>query len=256
MKLLGAKVTPVDTGSKVLKDAVNEAMRNWTATFENTHYLLGTVMGPHPFPTMVRDFQSVIGKEVKKQIMEQEERLPDYLVACIGGGSNAMGLFHPFLSNNISTGNDDAKNVKMIGIEAAGKGLNTSLHGASITKGEKGVLHGMLSYFLQDEDGQIEEAYSISAGLDYPGIGPEHAYLHNLGRVQYASATDKQALKAFMELTRTEGIIPALESSHAIAYAIENAGNMDKDDIMVINLSGRGDKDLNTVINAVHKLGC
>ncbi|MCS3901876.1 tryptophan synthase subunit beta [Methanococcus voltae] len=248
MKLLGAKVNPVNTGSKVLKDAVNEAMRNWTATFENTHYLLGTVMGPHPFPTMVRDFQSVIGKEVKKQIMEQEGRFPDHLVACIGGGSNAMGLFYPFL------GEKDCSKINMVGIEAAGKGLDTQEHGASISKGRKGILHGMLSYFLQDEDGQIEEAYSISAGLDYPGIGPEHAYLHNLGRVEYDSATDKQALNAFMELTRTEGIIPALESSHAISYAIENAGNMAKDDIMVINLSGRGDKDLNTVINAVNKM--
>lgn len=246
MKLLGAKVTPVDTGSKVLKDAVNEAMRNWTATFENTHYLIGTVMGPHPFPTIVRDFQSVIGKEVKKQIMEQEGRLPDHLVACIGGGSNALGLFHAFIQD---------KDVRMVGIEAAGKGLNTSLHGASISKGKKGVLHGMLSYFLQDEDGQIEEAYSISAGLDYPGIGPEHAYLHDSGRAEYASATDDQALSAFMELTRSEGIIPALESSHAVAYAIENAGNMDKDEIMVINLSGRGDKDLNTVIDIMQKRG-
>jgi tryptophan synthase beta chain len=246
MKLLGAKVTPVDTGSKVLKDAVNEAMRNWTATFENTHYLIGTVMGPHPFPTIVRDFQSVIGKEVKKQMTEQEGRFPDYLVACIGGGSNALGLFHAFIPD---------KEVKMIGIEAAGKGLDTSLHGASISKGKKGVLHGMLSYFLQDEDGQIEEAYSISAGLDYPGIGPEHAYLHNSGRAEYASATDEQALNALMELTRSEGIIPALESSHAVAYAIENAGTMDKDDIMVINLSGRGDKDLNTVIDIMQKRG-
>ncbi|MBP2172548.1 tryptophan synthase subunit beta [Methanococcus voltae] len=239
MELMGAKVTPVDEGSKVLKDAVNKALEEFVKNFADTHYLVGSVVGPHPFPLIVRDFQSVIGKEAKKQIMEQEGRLPDHLVACIGGGSNAIGLFHAFLND---------KDVTMTGVEPAGKGLDTKEHGAAVTKGKKGVFHGMMSYFMQNDDGQIEEAYSISAGLDYPGVGPEHAHLNDIGRIQYTGATDKEALNAFKTLCQCEGIIPAMESSHAIAHAINVAGEMDKDEVMVVNLSGRGDKDLDNAL--------
>ncbi|GBF36961.1 MAG TPA: tryptophan synthase subunit beta [Methanothermococcus okinawensis] len=242
MKLHGAEVYPVDSGSKTLKDAINEALRDWVETFEYTHYLIGSVVGPHPYPTMVRDFQSVIGREAKRQILEMEGRLPDCIVACVGGGSNSIGIFHEFI---------DYKEVKLIGVEAAGEGLDTDKHAATLLKGKKGILHGMYSYFLQDEDGQIKTTHSISAGLDYPGVGPEHAYLKDIGRVEYVGITDKEALNAFLELSKTEGIIPALESSHAIAYAMKIAKDMDKDEIIIVNLSGRGDKDLDTVMKYV-----
>ncbi len=241
MKLLGAEVRPVTSGAATLKDAMNDALRDWVTNVADTYYLIGTVAGPHPYPAMVRDFQSVIGEEVRAQIMEAEGRLPDSLVACIGGGSNAMGLFHPFL---------DDKDVRIIGVEAAGFGLD-KLHAASLTGGKPGVLHGNRTYLLQDGHGQIDEAHSISAGLDYPGIGPEHAWLHDIGRVEYASVTDDEALEAFQRLTRLEGIIPALESSHAIAHAGKIAGTLPKDHLMVVNLSGRGDKDVNTVARAL-----
>ncbi|MEW5726938.1 MAG: tryptophan synthase subunit beta [Pseudomonadota bacterium] len=241
MKLLGAEVKPVTSGAATLKDAMNDALRDWVTNVADTYYLIGTVAGPHPYPAMVRDFQSVIGEEVRAQIMEQEGRLPDSLVACIGGGSNAMGLFHPFL---------DDKSVRIIGVEAAGYGLD-KLHAASLTGGKPGVLHGNRTYLLQDDHGQIDEAHSISAGLDYPGIGPEHAWLHDIGRVEYASVTDDEALEAFQRVTRLEGIIPALESSHAIAHAAKIAGSLPKDHLMVVNLSGRGDKDVNTVARAL-----
>jgi tryptophan synthase beta chain len=236
MKLLGATVIPVTSGSQSLKNAINEAMRDWITNANNTYYLLGTVTGPHPYPQMVRDFHSVIGKETKAQILEAEKKLPDALVACIGGGSNAIGLFHEFL-------NDD---VKIFGVEAAGKGLDKE-NAASISGGSVAVLHGNKTYFLQDSDGQIQDAHSISAGLDYPGIGPEHAYLHDSKRVEYVSATDDEALEAFQLLCKTEGIIPALESSHAIAYAVKLAKKMRKDQTIIVNLSGRGDKDINTI---------
>ncbi|RLI84127.1 MAG: tryptophan synthase subunit beta [Archaeoglobales archaeon] len=239
MKLLGAEVHPVDSGSKTLKDAINEALRDWVASFETTHYLIGSVVGPHPYPAMVRDFQSVIGQETKKQILKAEGCLPDCIVACVGGGSNAIGIFYPFVKDK----------VRLIGVEAAGKGIETGKHSASLAAGKKGVLHGMLSFFLQDEDGQIATTHSIAAGLDYPGVGPEHAYLKESGRAEYVAVTDGQALKAFTELSRAEGIIPALESAHAIAYAMEIAKEMQKDEIIVINLSGRGDKDLGIVMN-------
>ncbi len=241
MKLLGANVIPVESGSRTLKDAINEALRDWVATFEYTHYLIGSVVGPHPYPTIVRDFQSVIGRETKKQILEIEGCLPDVIVACVGGGSNAMGIFYPFL-------NDD---VRLVGVEAGGKGLNTGRHSASLCAGKKGVLHGMLSYFLQDEDGQILDTHSIAPGLDYPGVGPEHAYLKEIGRAEYVAVTDEEALKAYLELSKTEGIIPALESSHALAYAMKIAKDMSRDEIIVVNLSGRGDKDLGIVMNAL-----
>ncbi len=241
MKLLGANVIPVESGSRTLKDAINEALRDWVATFEYTHYLIGSVVGPHPYPTIVRDFQSVIGRETKKQILEIEGCLPDVIVACVGGGSNAMGIFYPFL-------NDD---VRLVGVEAGGKGLNTGRHSASLCAGKKGVLHGMLSYFLQDEDGQILDTHSIAPGLDYPGVGPEHAYLKEIGRAEYVAVTDEEALKAYLELSKTEGIIPALESSHALAYAMKIAREMSRDEIVVVNLSGRGDKDLGIVMNAL-----
>jgi len=241
MELLGARVIPVESGSRTLKDAINEALRDWVATFETTHYLIGSVVGPHPYPTMVRDFQSVIGKETKKQMLETEGRLPDVVVACVGGGSNAIGIFHPFI-------NDD---VRLIGVEAAGRGIETGKHSASLCAGERGVLHGMLSYFLQDEEGQISTTHSIAAGLDYPGVGPEHAWLKESGRAEYVSVTDNEALKAFLELSRTEGILPALESSHALAYAMKLAKEMERDEIIVVNLSGRGDKDLGIVMEAV-----
>lgn len=235
MKLLGAEVIPVTDGSKTLKDAVTAAMQDWVANVDDTYYLLGSVMGPHPYPEMIRTFQSIVGTEVKSQILEQEGRLPDSIVACVGGGSNAMGIFYPFIED---------KDVKLIGVEAAGKGVDTDEHAATLTKGKKGIFHGMLSYFLQDEDGQIIEPYSISAGLDYPGIGPEHAMLRDTKRAIYDSVTDDEALNAFSLLCKLEGIIPALESSHAIAYAIKEAPKLSKDHIMVINLSGRGDKDI------------
>ncbi|MCX7843299.1 MAG: tryptophan synthase subunit beta [Clostridia bacterium] len=238
MKLLGASVRPVASGTATLKDATSEAMREWAARVNDTFYIVGSVVGPHPYPQIVRDFQSIIGKEVKNQIMEKEGRYPDYLIACVGGGSNAMGLFHPFL-NDID--------VKMIGVEAAGRGIETTEHAASIAKGSIGVLHGMKSYFLQDGDGQITPVYSISAGLDYPGIGPEHANLHETGRAQYVPVTDAEAVEAFKYLTRTEGIIPALESSHAVAYAMKLAPQLPKNKVIVVNLSGRGDKDVHSV---------
>ncbi len=238
MKLLGAEVVPVTSGSQSLKDAINEALRHWVAHVEDTYYLIGTVNGPHPFPEMVRDFQSIIGHETREQMMEKEGRLPDTLVACIGGGSNAMGLFHPFL---------DDESVAMYGVEAAGYGVDTDKHAASLNGGSPAVLHGMKSYFLQDEDGQITEAHSISAGLDYPGIGPEHAWLFDQKRVNYVSVTDQEALDAFQYCSKMEGIIPALESSHAIAYARKLAPTLSKDNLMVVNISGRGDKDIFTV---------
>jgi tryptophan synthase beta chain len=238
MKLLGAEVKAVKSGSASLKNAINEAMRDWIADANDTYYLLGTVAGPHPYPAMIRDFHSVIGKEAKEQILRAEGRLPDALVACIGGGSNSIGLFYDFINDT---------NVEMFGVEAAGKGLESGEHSASIAKGSKAVLHGNMTYFLQDEDGQIKDAHSISAGLDYPGIGPEHAYLADIGRVQYVSATDYEALEAFQLCSKLEGIIPALEPSHAIAFAIKQAAKMSQDKIMIINLCGRGDKDVATV---------
>ncbi len=243
MKLLGAEVVPVTSGSSSLKDAMNEAMRDWVTNVHNTYYLIGTVGGPHPFPAMVRDFQSVIGKETKEQMLEREGRLPDTLIAAIGGGSNAMGLFHPFL---------DDDEVGMIGVEAAGHGVDTDKHAASLNGGRAGILHGMQTYFLQDADGQIQEAHSISAGLDYPGIGPEHAWLFDEKRVSYVSVTDDEALAAFQLCTKLEGIIPALEPSHAFAHMAKIAGDLPKDHIIVMNLCGRGDKDIFTVAD---KLG-
>lgn len=235
MELLGAKVVAVDSGTKTLKDAVNEALRQWTANVNDTYYVLGSVMGPHPYPAMVRDFQSVIGKEVKAQMLEKEGRLPDVVMACVGGGSNAMGLFYDFIPD---------KEVQLIGVEAAGRGVNTAQTAATIARGSLGIFHGMKSYFLQDEYGQIAPVYSISAGLDYPGIGPEHAALYDSGRAQYVSATDDEAVAAFSYLSRTEGIIPAIESAHAIAYAQKLAPTLPKDKIIVVNVSGRGDKDV------------
>ena len=234
MKLLGAEVVPVQSGSRTLKDAMNEALRDWVTNVHDTFYCIGTVAGPHPYPGMVRDFQSIIGRETRAQIQEAEGRLPDSLVACIGGGSNAMGLFHPFL---------DDPSVEIFGVEAAGHGLD-KLHAASIAGGRPGVLHGNRTYLLMDDDGQIQEAHSISAGLDYPGIGPEHAWLHDVGRVRYLSATDEEALEAFQLLSRLEGIIPALEPSHALARVAELAPQRPKDHLMVVSLSGRGDKDV------------
>ncbi len=242
MRLHGAEVQPVESGSKTLKDAINEALRDWVETFENTHYIIGSVVGPYPFPSMVRDFQSVIGEEAKRQILEVEGELPQCIVACVGGGSNSIGIFNEFKND---------KEVKLIGVEAAGEGLDTNKHGAAILKGEDGILHGMLSKFLQTDDGQIRETYSISAGLDYPGVGPEHAYLNEIKRVQYAGITDDEALNAFKTLSTTEGIIPALESSHAVAHGMKVAKEMDKDEVIIINLSGRGDKDIHTVMNFI-----
>jgi tryptophan synthase beta chain len=238
MELLGARVVSVTSGSATLKDAVNEALRYWVENVDDTHYLLGSVMGPHPFPQMVRDFQSVIGKETKQQFQLCEGTLPDALVACIGGGSNAMGMFYPFIED---------ESVSLYGVEAAGQGVDTEYHAASLTKGSPGVLHGALMYLLQDQDGQIQEAHSISAGLDYPGVGPEHSYLHDIGRAAYHSITDKEALEAFQLLSKLEGIIPALESAHAIAFAVKLAAGMDKSKNIVVCLSGRGDKDVDTV---------
>ncbi|MBE9556187.1 MAG: tryptophan synthase subunit beta [Proteobacteria bacterium] len=242
MKLLGAEVKSVTSGSNSLKDAMNEALRDWVANVEDTFYIIGTVAGPHPYPSMVRDFQSVIGRETREQMMEAEGRLPDSLVACIGGGSNAMGLFHSFL---------DEPDIKIIGVEAAGHGVDTDKHAASLTGGRPGVLHGNRTYLLQDDDGQILEAHSISAGLDYPGIGPEHSWLYETGRVEYVSATDKEALEAFQLCSRMEGIIPALEPSHALAYVSKIAGDLPKDHILCMNMCGRGDKDIFTVAEAL-----
>ena len=242
MKLLGAEVRPVTSGTGTLKDAMNDALRDWVANVENTFYIIGTVAGPHPYPAMVRDFQSIIGKETREQMMEAEGRLPDALVACIGGGSNAMGLFHPFL---------DDKEVAIYGVEAAGHGIPSGEHAASLTGGRPGVLHGNRTYLLQNDDGQIIDAHSISAGLDYPGIGPEHSWLHDIGRANYVSATDQEALEAFQLCSRIEGIIPALEPSHALAYVRKLAPQLGRDKIIVMNMCGRGDKDVFTVAAAL-----
>ncbi len=241
MKLLGAEVIPVTSGTGTLKDAMNDALRDWVANVEDTFYIIGTVAGPHPYPAMVRDFQSVIGRETREQILSAEGRLPDALVACIGGGSNAMGLFHPFL--------DDP--VRMIGVEAGGFGVDTDKHAASLTGGRPGVLHGNRTYLLQNDDGQINDAHSISAGLDYPGIGPEHSWLHDVGRVEYVSVTDTEALDAFQMCCQTEGIIPALEPAHALAHVRKLAPELQKDQIIVMNMCGRGDKDIFTVADAL-----
>ena len=238
MKLLGAKVVPVESGSKTLKDALNEAMRDWVTNVDDTYYIIGTVAGPHPYPQMVRDFNSVIGREAREQILEQAGRLPDAIVACVGGGSNAMGLFHPFL---------DDKDVQIVGVEAGGDGLASGRHAAPLSGGRTGVLHGNRTYLMQDGDGQITETHSISAGLDYPGVGPEHAWLKDSGRASYVAVDDKEALAAFHQCTRVEGIIPALESSHALAHAVKMAPRMRREDIIIVNLSGRGDKDIQTV---------
>ncbi len=242
MKLLGAEVIPVTSGAATLKDAMNDALRDWVTNVENTFYCIGTVAGPHPYPAMVRDFQSIIGKEVREQMMAQEGRLPDSLIACIGGGSNAMGLFHPFL---------DDRDIQIWGVEAAGHGIDSGQHAASLTGGKPGVLHGNRTYLLMNEDGQITEAHSISAGLDYPGIGPEHSWLHEIGRAKYISATDTEALDAFKLCCQLEGIIPALEPSHALAKVIEIAPTLPKDHLMVLNMCGRGDKDIFTVADAL-----
>lgn len=238
MKLLGATVVPVSAGTQTLKEAINEALRDWIGNIKNTYYLLGSVLGPHPYPSMIRDFQKVIGKETKKQILKQEGKLPDYLVACVGGGSNAIGLFYEFL---------DDKTIKMIGVEAGGLGVKSGKHAARFAGGRVGILHGTKSFVLQDKVGQIQETHSISAGLDYPSIGPEHSYLRDLKRIQYTYATDKEALSAFKLLSETEGIIPALESSHAVAYAFKLARKLSRNKIIIVNLSGRGDKDLEVV---------
>jgi tryptophan synthase beta chain len=239
MKLLGAEVRVVKSGSRTLKDAINEALRDWVANVETTHYIIGSVVGPHPFPMMVRDFQSVIGKEAKEQILEKEGKLPKVVVACVGGGSNAMGIFYPFVED---------EGVRLVGVEAGGLGLETGKHSASINAGRVGVLHGMKSFFLQEEEGQILTTHSISAGLDYPGVGPEHAYLFESGRAEYVYATDQEALEGFKLLSRLEGIIPALEPAHAVLRVVEIAGKLSKDDIVIFNLSGRGDKDMETVM--------
>ncbi len=240
MKLLGARVVPVSSGSRTLKDAINEALRDWITNITTTHYLLGSVLGPYPYPLMIRNFQKVIGEETKKDTLQKEKRLPDYLVACVGGGSNAIGLFYPFLKN---------KSVKMIGVEAGGMGIASGKHAARFAGDRVGILHGTKSFVLQDKFGQIQETHSISAGLDYPSVGPEHSFLREIKRVQYTSVTDKQALDAFSLLSETEGIIPALESAHAIAYGYNLAKKLPKNKILIINLSGRGDKDLETVVH-------
>ncbi len=238
MKLLGATVVPVESGSKTLKDALNEALRDWVTNVDNTFYIIGTVAGPHPYPAMVRDFQAIIGREAKQQCLEQVGRLPDALVACVGGGSNAIGLFYPFI---------DDRSVKMIGVEAAGDGVETGRHSAPLCAGRPGVLHGNRTYLMEDDDGEIIETHSISAGLDYPGVGPEHAWLKDTGRAEYVNITDTEALEGFHALTRMEGIIPALESSHAMAYTMKLAPTMKKDEIIIVCLSGRGDKDMQTM---------
>jgi tryptophan synthase beta chain len=242
MRLMGAEVRPVSSGSRTLKDAINEAFRDWVSNIKNTHYLIGSVVGPYPYPAMVRDFQAIIGKETREQMLQEYKRLPDYVVACVGGGSNSMGIFYPFLND---------KEVRLIGVEAAGRGLETGKHAATLTAGSLGVFHGAKSYVLQDKDGQILETHSISAGLDYPGVGPEHSYLKDSGRATYVAVTDKEALDGFQMLCHSEGIIPALESSHAVAHAVKLAGTLTNDRIIVINLSGRGDKDLDIVNQAL-----
>ncbi len=244
MKLLGAEVRPVLSGSRTLKDAINEAIRDWVTNVDTTHYLIGSAVGPHPYPRIVRDFQSVIGRETRAQVLDAEGRLPDLVVACVGGGSNAIGMFHPFAGD---------AGVRLVGVEAGGKGVATGKHAATLVAGRPGVLHGALSYLLQNEDGQVVETHSLSAGLDYPGVGPEHSYLKETGRADYVSADDDQALSAFQVLSREEGIIPALESAHAVAHvlALGEAGALRPDDLVVINLSGRGDKDINTVASAL-----
>jgi tryptophan synthase beta chain len=242
MKQMGAEVVPVCSGSRTLKDAINEAIRDWVTNSRDTYFLFGSVVGPKPYPQMVRDFQSVIGKETREQMLKEYKRLPDYIVACVGGGSNSIGMFYPFLED---------KNVKLIGCEAAGCGVETGKHAATICAGTVGMLHGARSYLLQDENGQIMETHSISAGLDYPGVGPEHSFLHDTGRAEYVAVDDEQTMEGFQLLCRTEGIIPALESAHAVYYAAELAKTLDKDKIVVINLSGRGDKDIDIVINAL-----
>ncbi len=241
MELMGATVHPVNSGTKTLKDATNEALRNWVANVNDTHYLIGSVVGPHPFPTIVRDFQSVIGHEAREQVMRKEGRMPDAIVACVGGGSNAIGIFHPFLDDD----------VELIGIEAAGKGLDTPEHSATLCTGDPGVLHGTLSYLLQDKDGRVLPTHSVAAGLDYPGVGPEHAMLKDSHRVFYHAVRDPDVLCAFRYLSRTEGIIPALESSHAVAYVLQNRDRFDKGDVVIINLSGRGDKDVAGIVPEV-----
>jgi tryptophan synthase beta chain len=240
MKLLGAEVIPVKSGNRTLKDAINETIRDWVSNVEDTYYMIGSVVGPHPYPMIVRDFQSVIGKETKEQILSKEGRLPDYLVACVGGGSNSIGLFYPFLTEN---------KVKIYGVEAAGHGLTTQEHAATLGAGNIGILHGAKSFLLQDEDGQIKEAYSISAGLDYPGVGPEHAYLKETNRANYVSVTDDEALEAFQLLSKVEGIIPALETAHALAYLLKLIPKTKKEEIVVVCLSGRGDKDTEVAID-------
>lgn len=239
MEMLGAKVVPALSGTKTLKDATNEAIREWVRTAEDTFYVIGSVVGPHPYPTMVRDFQRIIGDETKKSIIQKEGKLPTAIVACVGGGSNAAGMFYPFI---------DDKDVRLIGVEAAGKGIDTPLHAATFAKGREGIIHGMKTYLIQDDDGNIYPVYSISAGLDYPGIGPEHAYLYHTKRAEYVSITDDESINALYELSRTEGIIPALESAHAVAYALKIIPEMSSDDIVVINISGRGDKDMHTIV--------
>jgi tryptophan synthase beta chain len=242
MRLLGAEVRPVKSGSRTLKDAINEALRDWVTNVRSTYYLLGSVAGPHPYPQMVRDFQTVVGREARRQILDQAGRLPDVIVACVGGGSNAIGIFHPFLED---------RTVRLVGAEAAGRGIASGQHAATLTEGSVGVLHGARSYVLQDEHGQIVEAHSISAGLDYPGVGPEHSYLKDAGRAEYVAITDQQALEAFQLLCRTEGIIPALESAHAIAAAVDLARGLPSDKVVLVNLSGRGDKDMHSVADAL-----
>ncbi len=244
MELLGAKVTPVSSGTGTLKDATNEAIRTWAARAEDTFYIIGSAVGPHPYPTMVRDFQRIIGDETKKQIMEEEGRLPDKVFACVGGGSNSIGMFYPFVED---------KNVELIGVEAAGHGIETGEHASAFAEGRTGILHGMKTYILQDDDGLVKTAYSISAGLDYPGVGPEHSYLRDSGRVLYTSVTDDESIEAFKTLCRYEGIMPAIESAHALAHALKEAPKMDKDKIIVVNLSGRGDKDVHTVAKYLGK---
>jgi len=242
MKLMGAEVRPVSGGSRTLKDAINEAIRDWVTNARDTYYLLGSVVGPYPYPMMVRDFQSIIGKETRQQVLDKSGRLPDYIIACVGGGSNAIGIFYPFLND---------KAVKLVGVEAAGRGLETGEHAAPLMAGEVGVLHGAKSYILQDSEGQIRETHSISAGLDYPGVGPEHSYLKDTGRATYVAVSDDEALDGFQLLCQTEGIIPALEPAHAIFYAARIAGSLDKEQIIVVNLSGRGDKDMDIVVEAL-----
>jgi tryptophan synthase beta chain len=242
MRLLGAKVHKVDSGSKTLKDAINESLRDWVTNVRDTYYLIGSVVGPHPYPMIVRDFQKIIGEELKEQMLKKEGKLPDFLIACVGGGSNAIGTFYPFLND---------KNVELYGVEAAGQGINTLKHAASISGGDVGIFHGMMTYVLQDKNGQIMSTHSISAGLDYPGVGPEHSFLKYIKRAKYANATDKEAVEAFLRLSEEEGIIPALEPSHALAYAIKLAKNLDKEKIIVVTLSGRGDKDVQVVANYI-----